>query len=367
MERMTLLGGGGLDRAISRLETSLANVSLSMFARDLNIARILQRYDELKSYRNAGIVDELFLRPDGGVTGEVIPIHGFPDGEILDLELPSTFPRIDFPAADEYRANRRNQSSYVRLWEHHGDRGDRPTIVAIHGWTMGDQRLNSLAFMPGLFFSLGCNVALVELPFHGRRIDSASAPSSFSFPSLDPIFTCLSMAHAIYDLRLLAHVLEDRQHRNVSCVAMSLGSYVGQLWCSLDALRQAVFIVPLVSMSQVFWDLTHQTRTDTTIPGLERLTPEISAELFRDHDLIGRGGSPTTQGHDILVIGGHEDRVIPRSQIELLQSYWPDAEIMWLEGGHGAHLGRGKAFDRMREFLLAQHLSKTGDLPRTKM
>src|SRR5690606_10870226 len=131
------------------------------------------------------------------------------------------FPRSEAVFDKLYSTVAENQVSYVRLWEHTERLESRPTLVAIHGWTMGDQRVNSIAFLPGLFFSLGCNVALVELPFHGRR-KPASPDGHAVFPSADPVRTVVAMAHALYDLRSLVHYLKGRGHSRISCVGMSL-------------------------------------------------------------------------------------------------------------------------------------------------
>jgi hypothetical protein len=223
VERLTMLGGAGLDRLVQRLAKSLESVTLDAFAPGLQLTSLQQHYESLLSLRPSGALERLFQRDTARIDAAVVPIHGFPLGGVYDLEFHSTFPRDSWSHDPEYAALVQNQISYVRLWEHSDRNPARRTIVAIHGWTMGDQRVNSLAFMPGLFFSLGCNVALVELPFHGRRRPHSISAEAPLFPSADPIRTCVTMAHAVHDLRVLARFLESRGHGNISCMGMSLG------------------------------------------------------------------------------------------------------------------------------------------------
>ena len=351
VERLTMLGGAGLDRLVQRLAKSLESVTLDAFAPGLELSSLQQQYERLISLRNTGALARLFQRDQAQIDPAVVPIHGFPLGGVYDLEFHSTFPGEAWSHDPEYAALVQNQVSYVRLWEHSDRNPERRTIVAIHGWTMGDQRVNSLAFMPGLFFSLGCNVAIVELPFHGRRRPNSISAEAPLFPSADPIRTCVAMAHAVHDLRVLATFLESRGHGNISCMGMSLGAYVGLLWCSLDKLSRAVFMVPLVSMGDMAWELVRlKHKDDRDIP--RGMTKSFLRDIFSDHYPLGR--SPATHEESILVVGGRGDHLVPRNQISLLRERWPHAKVVWAAGGHGAPATKGECFDAVRSFLLKE-------------
>ncbi len=349
VERLTMLGGSGLDRLVQRLAKSLESVTLDAFAPGLQVTALQQQHDKLLAQRQSGSLARLFEDDGRAISPSVVPIHGFPVGGVYDLEFHSTFPGDSWLHDPDYAALVQNQVSYVRLWEHDDARPDRKTIVAIHGWTMGDQRVNSLAFMPGLFFSLGCNVALVELPFHGRRRPDSISSDAPLFPSADPIRTCVAMAHAVHDLRVLARFLRSRGHSNISCMGMSLGAYVGLLWSSLDKLSRAVFMVPLVSMGDMAWELVRlKHRNDKDIP--RGMTKSFLRDLFSDHYPLGR--SPATSEESILVVGGRGDHLVPRTQITLLRERWPHAKVLWADGGHGAPANKGECFEAVRSFLL---------------
>ena len=132
-------------------------------------------------------------------------------------------------------------------------------------------------------------------------------------------------------------------------MGMSLGAYVGLLWCSLDALSRAVFMVPLVSMGDMAWELVRlQHRTDKEAP--QGMTKSFLRDLFFDHYPLGR--SPATRQESILVVGGRGDHLVPRNQITLLREKWPHAKVAWAAGGHGAPAHQGECFETVRSFLL---------------
>lgn len=358
VERLTMLGGGGLDRAVARLSKGLASVTLQQLAPSIDIPQLYRNQERLHALRESGVIRELFSVPPTSNPPRITPVHGFPDGAVSDLEFVSLFPPPKLSASLDYPQLENNSISSVRFWEHSHRSDERQTIVAIHGWTMGDQRVNSLAFLPGLFYSLGWNVALVELPFHGRR--GTEALKDPLFPSVDPVRTCVGMAQAIYDLRKLTAYLRSRGHQKVACVSLSLGAYVGQLWASLERLDKAVFIVPLVSMGDLAWDLAREQGKRGAFGESPELVSQqgraFFRDLFRDHCALGR--LPLTSEEAMLTIGGRGDQVISRKQMDLLRKNWSHSQFVWLSGGHAAHLQRGEAFSIVREFLRGNRVNK---------
>ena len=349
VERLTLVGGGSLDRAVLRLSKGLSTVNLAQVAPNLDFRKLRAQREQVLALRQSGVLEEVLQAQPSHLAPTTVQVHGFPQGGVFDLSFQSIFPPVA-PFLDKaYMDFKENQSSCVRLWEHSDSgKGERQTIVAIHGWTMGDQRVNSLAFLPGLFFSLGWNVALVELPFHGRRQPPASNGHSPLFPSADPVRTFVAVAHAIHDLRQLSSHLRNIGHTRFSCVALRLGAYVGQLWCALERLEKGVFIVPLVSMGDLVWDTLkgHPLGEGAPAPHEGR---SFFRDLFRDHCALGRVA--VTPQSSLLTLGGRGDQVVSRGQMDLLRRHWPESHFVWLSGGHGAHLRRGETFARMREFL----------------
>ncbi len=349
VERLTIVGGGSLDRVLTTLARSISSVTLESLVPGIDLSQISHNHERYVQLRESGELTRLFEPPHDFCRPDVTPIHGFPDGGVYDLAFPSPFPQGGTYFVSDYDAVRENQISYVRLWEHAEPSPGRPTVVAIHGWTMGDQRVNSLAFLPGFLFSIGCNVALVELPFHGRRKAVGSAAMSALFPSADPVHTTVAIAHSLRDLRSLSAYLDSRGHSNLCCVGMSLGAYVAALWLSLDKLERAALLVPLVSMGDMAWELL-KARKRSGIPFPRGITRALLRDLFWEHCALAH--VPKTEQESIMVIAGRGDHLVPSSQVGLLQKHWPRAHFVWASGGHAAGTQRGEAFEVMLKFLL---------------
>ena len=336
-ERLTLVGSAGLDRAVRWLGKQISGFSFDSHAPQFELAKI-------ESALHAPFSLDLLSPPkDQPIICNTV-VHGLPTGEVIDLAFHSSF--VDLPTIPErYRTFTNNSTVRARLWEHRN--GAPLTLVAIHGWTMGDQRLNSLAFLPGVFFNLGLNVALIELPFHGRRKPDGDA--QFLFPSTDVELTQLAMFQIISDLRQLGrHLKEERGHTALGTLGMSLGAYVGNLWSALDPLACGISLVPLVSMAELAWRLILKqfSREELKKHNLSRHTLR---QLFSAHCALSY--VPKTPISRQLIIGGRGDTVTPKYQLALLKKYWPEANFNWLSGGHSAHFQRGESLEIIVHFL----------------
>jgi hypothetical protein len=342
-ERLTLVGGRELEKAISWFAKQLSRFNyLDQFG-SLDIS-------ELKS--TAQYYNRPVLRSDPGSFFQQpleIPlvsereVHGLIDGSILDLEFPSSY-QVQYPGlAEKYESYLTNKTVHARYWKHSD--GPRPTIVAIHGWTMGDQRINSLAFQPGFFYRQGLDIVLVELPFHGRRTVVDAPPL---FPSTDFVITNEAMAQAISDMRELYLYLESIEVPKIGVMGMSLGAYVASLWSSLDELAFCIPIVPLVSMADLAWAIVCN---DPNFP-LYR-AQGISKDLFEAVYFMHCPLSfvPRCPLDARMIVAGLSDAVVPPEQPRQLWQHWDSPRIHWFEGGHVAEFKKSHAFREISRFF----------------
>lgn len=276
MERLTLLGGADLERAIE------------MFARQLSKPPPLGKISKIDrdqitlahSFYGSALWREqphrFFVRPTQCPNVAETLIHGLRDGEVVDLEFASVYKPAHPAFLSTAARESENATVHARWWRHSST--PRATMVAVHGWTMGDQRINSLAFLPGLFYGLGIDVVLVEMPYHGRRRPQ-SLGSELVFPGADLIRTNEGLGQMISDLRELRMYLENRGAQDIGSIGMSLGGYCSALWAALDGLAFCIPIVPLVSMADLSWKMLRETRS---APQLAKLgvTRMILRETF---------------------------------------------------------------------------------------
>lgn len=344
-ERLTLTGGNELGRAVDWLGRQFSSISPRLEFGEVDVPAIQAAAQFYSSPRWHGDPGSFFeLRDDLG-DFKLVPVHGLVDGQILDIEFASNY-RVRNPAYEaEHRSRPENLTVFARAWKHHTP--GSATLLAIHGWTMGDQRLNSLAFLPGLFYDLGLDVVLIELPYHGRRRPSG-AGQSFLFPDTNVVRVNEAIGQAISDLRQLRRRLEAIGFRNIGCVGMSLGGYVGSLWSSLDPLAFCIPVVPLVAMDEMFWSVL------ATQPAFERvkaagLTLATLSQVFRVHSPLSF--APGLPPEKALIMAGIGDRIVPSKQPKQLWHHWGKPKLHRFTGGHVTHFGRSRAIRSVIEKL----------------
>lgn len=348
-ERLTLTGGLELERALAWISRQLTSFTYTHRAESFQA----QEFFDAAAFYSKGAASWLsqptmfFAPPESPPVVEEVAVHGLQDGEIVDVRFPSCHRPLYEPYREEAQRYPENQIVHTRIWRHR--EGNRPTIVAVHGWTMGDQRINSLAFMPGLFYRLGFDVALVELPFHGRRKPALAGDlNGFLFPSLHLGRTNESMGQAISDLRSLKLYLEQRGSTAVGCIGMSLGAYLGALWGTLDELAFCVPIVPMVSMAEVAWEVI--TREPSFEPLLRSgVTLDTLEGAYRVHCPLSY--PPQTKRERVLILAGIGDKIVPPRQPKLLWDHWKRPRLLWFRGGHVAQFKRSQTFSDVLSFF----------------
>ena len=329
-ERLTLTGGEDLERAIERMAGQVRRLSLHNAVEGIdpnNIKQAAEFYHEQQWRRRPG---EFFKAPlDPGLMLSR-PVHGLGDGSIVDLEFQSCYQPRHPSVTSVFERNQDNQRFHVRWWRH--EKPAAATIIAIHGLQMGDQRLNALAFLPGVFYRTGLDIALVELPFHGRR------SGDVVFPGANLILTNEALAQTISDLRQLKMFLRTQNDAPCGVMGMSLGGYCAALWASLEQLSFCITVVPLVSMVDTSWRLA-----------AAHLAKDAGVTR-RDFERALRLHAPLTHRlqcakERTLIIAGRGDSIVPAKQPRQLWQHWGRPEFIRLRGGHAAHLRESSSFE----------------------
>lgn len=352
-ERLTLTGGAELDRALAWISKQFGAFSYQHRLAALDLERFFEAarfYTDPAQAQGWGKqAGRFFVKPETPPNVRETKFHGLRDGEIVDLSFPSTYQPQNPAFTQAYAECTANQTVFARMWRHHGEA--RPTIVAIHGWTMGDQRVNSLAFMPGFFYQLGFDVALIELPYHGRRKPKNEGDlNGFLFPSIDVVRTNEAMGQVVSDLRNLSLHLQSRGVRDIGCMGMSLGAYVGSLWAALDRLAFCIPIVPMVSMAEVAWEIVTRDENFNALRDAG-MTLDLLHEIYQVHCPLTH--TPQTEKNRVLIIAGIGDKIVPPRQPRLLWEHWKRPHLLWFRGGHVAQFKRSKAFAEVVQFFEA--------------
>ncbi len=337
VERLTLQGGEELEKFFSRITTD---------AVPLNFAPLIAGLSNEALRSTAAFystIKEPFISPKGVFAPKVIPVHGLSaDGEIVDIEFESSYQPIHSSNKKIHVAIPENKTVRVRLWKHtHNE--NRPTMIAVPGWTMGDQKINALTFMPGFFFRLGFNVAIFELPFHGRRLTSEFRDIGHSvFPSANLFLTNEAILQGVSDLRQLKLILRALGLKKFGAFGISLGSYLTTLWSTIEPLSFIVNLLP-------FFDMSTVTEAALKREANTEIDPSLLRQALSVHSPIGRVSK--TDSKDVQMITMASDSVIPVEDIKEGRKLFPEAEFIVLLGDHEVHSSRESIVDRMTAHL----------------
>jgi pimeloyl-ACP methyl ester carboxylesterase len=260
------------------------------------------------------------------------PIDG---GTILSAALASDYQPFDPNAEDSPT----NDWMPIEHWLH--DEPAPATVVAVHGFTMGDPVIGAEALMARDWFRLGLDVVLVTLPFHGARTPPQARYSGEIFASWHVGRLNEAVRHSIYDLRRLAAWLRADGHAAVGAVGLSLGGYLTALLAALDP--DLAFAIPIAAPvhlgtfpSMLFAHSRYARRTRPPF------TVDELAAAYRVH-------CPLTHPLAIapertLVVAGRGDRIVPPEQPLALWEHWRRPSIHWFGGSHVTPFRRAAVF-----------------------
>lgn len=283
--------------------------------------------------------------------------HKLSTGSVFDVTFRSSYNPLYPPFRVEFSSYEENRTVHARIWKHE-DAVSRGCVVAIHGWFMGDQRVNALALVPGFFFRLGLDVAVVELPYHGRRAPKGADPLKALFPSLHLPRTNEGVAQAVHDLHALKLWLEGEYGVSVGVTGMSLGGYVAALWASLDKLAFAIPMVPLVMMDEIGWRVVEKQRESCESKDKElwdKIDRDLLKQIFAAHCPLNF--APRVSPERRMIIAAEGDEMVPSIQAQALWEHWGRPKMHWFRGGHLGELPESDAFKQVHAFLASHGLA----------
>ncbi len=346
-EELTLVGGLELEKALhwvaDKIERFVSFDHVYDFESD-QITSWIEFYSQKKWVKDSA---KFFVPRKKIPKAKITVLHKMKDGEVIDLSFKSNY-KVQSPEfSNDFNSFKPNKTVHARMWRRNS--GAKGTVIALHGWTMDDQRINALAFLPGHFYKLGLNFVLIELPFHGRRMCYTSSGKRISFPGPHIARTNEGMGQIISDLRRLRLWLESQGHTQIGCIGMSLGGYIASLWASLDELEFCIPIVPVVDLASLAWDVAGDNLEFQAL--LDKgLTRENLTNVFKLHSPLNYAVKVPINKQ--MIIAGLADHIVPPKHPQLLWEHWHQPEIHWLSGGHLVHFRKSRAIQKITDFLI---------------
>lgn len=251
------------------------------------------------------------------------------------------------PGRARWMSYDKNHLARLAVMRHRGK--DRPWIICVHGWGMGMPRLDLRAFKAKhLHQGLGCNVASLTLPLHGRRRPDGVGRMS-GFPSADLLDTVHGFAQATWDVRQIVTWLRGYTEQPIGLMGISLGGYTTALVSSIDdRFAVAIPMVPVADIATVMAE--HADAAPENFAPLVEHAREVLAPVSPLHL------EPKVPLDRRLIVAGTLDQFARAStQASVLHRHWDDCELKWF---HGAHVGFGWA--RGVQETVDEHLRRHG-------
>jgi pimeloyl-ACP methyl ester carboxylesterase len=301
-----------------------------------------------------GDPQRFFVKPEKGVAVRVKRASGLAfqtqDGICESLRFESPFePRNPRLRADWAR-HEKNRFAHVRYWRHRD--GPRPTLIAIHGFGAEGYALNQWFFaLPWIYEHLGFDVALFNLPFHGKRQARFSPFSGHGFFAGGISRINEAFAQAVYDFRVLLDYLHD--HRGVSEVGVtgiSLGGFTTALLAATEPrLKFAIPNVPVASLADIV--LEWEPLGSLIRMALKTLDMDVTQARRMLAVSCPLTWKPLLPRQRLMVIGGVGDRLAPPTHTRLLWDHWDRPRLHWFPGSHILHLDRHAYLYEIAKFL----------------
>jgi hypothetical protein len=247
-----------------------------------------------------------------------------------------------------------NDTIWVEHWTHVLGR-PRPTVLALHGFTMGWPQVDAQVLMAEHWFHLGCDVALLTLPFHGARASRRCRYSGERFASWHVGRLNEAVRQAVHDACLVACWLAAGG-APVGVLGMSLGGYIAALLSGLRTdLAFAIAVVPPVCLGDLPTRLFAYTRYGRA--GVDPpLTPTEQEAAYRVHSPLTYPLSLPRER--VLIVAGRGDGVTPVSHAVALWEHWGHPAAVWFSGGHVTPFQRSRI-----AAAIAAHLKMLGMVP----
>ncbi len=232
-------------------------------------------------------------------------------------------------------------------WVH--DRSPRGTVLALHGFSMGQPRIDGMALMASQWFRRGLDVVLMTLPFHGVRTPREARFSGERFAAPNPAELGEAVRQAIYEIRLVSSWLRAETDAPVGLLGLSLGGYLSALMAGLtDDLDFVIPMVPPVCMGDLAFGFFARSRRAAPGSALAFSYEELRA-TYRVHSPLAH--TLRLPKERVLIIAGRGDRIVPPEHPHALWRHWGEPDIFWFSGSHLAPFRRQRIVEAVVRHL----------------
>jgi hypothetical protein len=278
-----------------------------------------------------------FLEDEPRIEAREIARRAIPGGTVASVELAAPYaPFWRDPAAAPCPANERVPIAH---WVHDGPAP--ATVLALHGFTMGDPACDAAVLMAPEWFALGCDVVLMTLPFHGTRTPATARYSGELFASWHVGRLNEAVRQSIADVQRVRAWLRTRGDAPIGIVGLSLGGYLASL--AAELIPGWAFAIPIAAPVRL--GAFPSALFARSVYGRRGPAPFDPAELddaYAVHSPLTHAlAIPTERA---LVVAGRGDAIVEPEQPLALWRHWGRPPLHWYDGSHVTPFRRRKVF-----------------------
>jgi hypothetical protein len=242
-------------------------------------------------------------------------------------------PASDEPGWERWISRSGNRELRAAVLRHPG--APRPWLICLHGYRMGQARLNLRLFDPlRLHHSLGLNLLVPVLPLHGAR--SIGTRSGDFFLDGRLVETRHALCQSVWELRRMVAWTRAEGAPAVGVYGISLGALCAALLASVEPdLDQLLLGMPLCDVADVLF--RHAPPDRIARMNSQGLTRERVEEWLRPVTPLAR--TPKLAPDRVTIFAGTGDRIVPPGQALALHERWGRPRLEWLDAGHLTFFG----------------------------
>lgn len=251
----------------------------------------------------------------------------FQDGKKQIITFESSYHTRNPDIRDLYESFEANRTAWVVHWTH-ADPTERPTILCLHGYMLGDPDQAEKMFRVDTLYRKGFNVALFVTPFHWKRAPGQKTLRGIFLQPDDVVMTCECFGQAMTDLHQAIALLKAFGSKEIGLIGASLGGYLAGLYVGLgNTVSFAALMVPAVRLNRPFGPETAK----LPFKPARDLKNKITA-VWTLHSPLNF--KPAISRDRILIIASRGDHLCPFDHVQALCEHWDRPRHRFLTGGH---------------------------------
>jgi hypothetical protein len=228
-------------------------------------------------------------------------------------------PKPELPGSDDYLAMKKLHSVEARMLRH-TDQRDRPWIVFLHGFGMGNANDLDIAGAKKLHEE-GFNVVTLPYPFHGNRRIGMPGEGALG---LDIMTMLNAQSQGLWDVRrVIGWIRENHPDQKIGAYGASMGGFALGMLVGLESLDCGIGVIPAFDIVGAFEASVREKLGAEYAPLARKVLAPLDMTSF----------SPQVPSNKLGVVAAIADGITTPDQAVKMQQHF-GGSIDWVVAGH---------------------------------